>query len=103
MDQNILIALLCGLVNMALSIVMPCMLKKTKDPLMSGFKKVFDTNREVIVVSSLIVAITAYLALSLYPMISTELDSDNVRVYNMNDNAGMSRSVMMQLLGKDYK
>lgn len=94
MDENLVIALLCGIVSMCLSIVMPCVLKDSKDPLLSKVQKVFNTNREVIIVSSVIVAVTAYLALSLYPIIVKE---------EVSDEDAMSQALVMQLLGHKMK
>jgi hypothetical protein len=94
MDENLAIALLCGVVSMCLSTLMPCVLKDSKDPLLSKVQKVFNTNREVIIVSSVIVAVTAYLALSLYPIIMPEETA--------SDDA-MSQAILMQLLGQKMK
>jgi len=67
MDSHIFIALVGGLVNMALSVTVPCLVKKTNQPFLNDVKKVFETNRQVIITSSLIVALTIYLALKLAP------------------------------------
>lgn len=67
MDSHIFIALVGGLVNMALSVTVPCLVKKTNQPFLNDVKKVFDTNRQVIITSSLIVALTIYLALKIAP------------------------------------
>lgn len=88
MDENLAIALLCGLVSMALSVVMPCVLKNSNDPMLTKVKKVFNTNREVILVSSIIVTITAYLALNLYPMVVPE------------EQQRIPQDILMQLLHK---
>jgi phosphotransferase system glucose/maltose/N-acetylglucosamine-specific IIC component len=81
-DKNLVIALLCGVVNMFLSTVMPCVLKSSTNDLLVDARKVYEANRQVIVVSSVIVVITAYLALSLYPLFSdsndSSFDNDNV-------------------------
>jgi phosphotransferase system glucose/maltose/N-acetylglucosamine-specific IIC component len=90
MDQNLAIALLCGVVSMLLSVTMPCLLKKTQLPLLDNVKLVFDNNRHVIIVSSLVVALTAYLALSLYPLVSEDI----------NEGEKMTREMMLRLLGK---
>ena len=90
MDQNLAIALLCGVVNMLLSVTMPCLLKKTQLPLLDNVKLVFNNNRHVIIVSSLVVALTAYLALSLYPLVSEDI----------NEGEKMTREMMLRLLGK---
>ncbi len=67
MDVHIFIALVGALINMALSSTVPCLVKKTDQPFLVQVKKVFETNRQVILTSSLIVAITIYLALKLSP------------------------------------
>ena len=90
MDQNLAIALLCGVVSMLLSVTMPCLLKKTQLPLLDNVKLVFNNNRHVIIVSSLVVALTAYLALSLYPLVSGDI----------NEGEKMTREMMLRLLGK---
>lgn len=63
MDAHIYIALVGALLNMGLSVTVPCLIKKTQQPFLTQVKSVFDTNRQVILTSSLIVAITIYLAL----------------------------------------
>jgi len=90
MNQNLAIALLCGVVSMILSVTMPCLLKKTNLPMLENVKLVFDNNRHVIIVSSVVVALTAYLALSLYPLVSDDI----------NEGERMSREMMLRLLGK---
>ena len=67
MDPHILIALVGGLLNMTLSVTVPCLIKKTEQPFLQDVKKVFEVNRQVIVTSSLIVALTIYLALKIAP------------------------------------
>ncbi len=67
MDPHIFIALVGALLNMSLSVTVPCVLKKTDQPFLTQVKKVFETNRQVILTSSLIVALTIYLALKVSP------------------------------------
>jgi hypothetical protein len=67
MDSHIFIALVGGLVNMALSVTVPCLVKKTNQPFLNDVKKVFELNRQVIITSSLIVALTIYIALKIAP------------------------------------
>jgi phosphotransferase system glucose/maltose/N-acetylglucosamine-specific IIC component len=69
MNAHIFIALTGALLNMALSVTIPCMLKKTDQPFLTQVKTVFETNRQVILTSSLIVAITILLALKVAPEI----------------------------------
>ena len=67
MDSHIFIALVGGLLNMALSVTVPCLVKKSEQPFLQDVKKVFEVNRQVILTSSLIVVLTIYLALKIAP------------------------------------
>jgi phosphotransferase system glucose/maltose/N-acetylglucosamine-specific IIC component len=69
MDSHIFIALVGALINMLLSVTVPCLIKKTKSDVefLTQVKQVFETNRQVILTSSLIVGITIYLALKIAP------------------------------------
>jgi hypothetical protein len=74
MDPHIFVALVGGLLNMALSVTVPCLVKKTQQPFLQDVKKVFEVNRQVIITSSLIVALTIYLALKLAPELGLSLN-----------------------------
>ena len=81
MHSHILVALVAGLVNMVLSLLIPCLLNKSEEPLLKNIKMVYKTNKQVIITSSIIVAITVYLAYSivseLYPKgLSTDFASE---------------------------
>ena len=47
-------------------------IKTSTNPFLVDARRVYESNRQVIVVSSIIVAITAYLALSLYPIMNND-------------------------------
>lgn len=74
MDPHIFVALVGGLLNMALSVTVPCLVKKTQQPFLQDVKKVFEVNRQVIITSSLIVALTIYLALKIAPELDLSLN-----------------------------
>lgn len=69
MDSHIFIALVGALINMLLSVTVPCLIKKSNTDIkfLEQVKQVFETNRQVILTSSLIVGITIYLALKVSP------------------------------------
>ena len=96
MDSHIVIAVVGSLVYMGLSTSMPCMLNEQKQPFLKEVKAVFVTNRQTIVISSLIVAITIYLALKITPSIVDSLDrlsdDDNSGTINISNLAKLSRS-----------
>jgi len=94
MDSHIVIAVVGALVYMGLSTSMPCMLNEQKQPFLKEVKTVFVTNRQTIVISSLIVAVTIYLALKITPSIVDSLDrlSDDDNSGNISNLARLSRS-----------
>jgi len=98
MDSHIVIAVVGALVYMGLSTSMPCMLNEQKQPFLKEVKNVFVTNRQTIVISSLIVAITIYLALKITPSIVDSLDrlsDDDNNSGNLINLAKLSRSGQM--------
>jgi hypothetical protein len=106
MDPHILIAVVGALVYMGLSTSMPCMLNNQQQPFLKEVKSVFITNRQTIVISSLIVAITIYLALKITPSIVDTLDrlSDdddtgfhNLARLNTGHNSGQLPAELMQI------
>lgn len=74
MDPHILVALVGGLLNMVLSVTVPCLVKKTEQPFLNDVKKVFEVNRQVIITSSIIVAVTVYLALKISPELGVTMN-----------------------------
>ena len=62
---------------MGLSMIVPCLVKKTKstNSFLEDIKKVYDVNRQVILTSSLIVALTVFLALKVSPEIQISLEN----------------------------
>jgi hypothetical protein len=80
MDTHIFIALVGALINAGLSVIVPCMIKKTNQPFLTQVRKVYETNRELILTSSLIIAITIYLSLK----VSIELNPNISDLYGIN-------------------
>jgi phosphotransferase system glucose/maltose/N-acetylglucosamine-specific IIC component len=75
MDPHILIALVSGLLNMALSIIVPCLIKKSEQPFLQDVKKIFELNQQVIITSSVIIVLTVYLALKITPDLNMSINS----------------------------
>ena len=67
MDNHILIACTGALLNMALSVSVPYLIGKSKQPFLKDIKEVYNLHRQLIVTSSLIVALIIYLALKITP------------------------------------
>lgn len=73
MDDHIFIAIIAALVNLLLSVLVPCALKKQNQPMLVEVKKMFDQHREMLVTSSVLVGVIVYLALKAAPTVRQEL------------------------------
>jgi len=91
MDLHILIALTGALINMVLSTTVPCLIKQTNRPFLTNVKKVFETNRQLILTSSLIVAITIYMALKVVEEVNQE------ESFNLSDSPRFDLSELLNL------
>jgi hypothetical protein len=67
MDNHILIACTGALLNMTLSVSVPYIIGKSKQPFLKNIKEVYNLHKQLIVTSSLIVALIIYLALKITP------------------------------------
>lgn len=76
MSECILIALVGAIINMIFALLIPCLLKNTQQPILVNIKKVYDTHKQVIITSSVIVFVTIYLALKITPELSVGFNSD---------------------------
>lgn len=85
MNLSLITALIGAVINMVLSIVIPCLINKSNQPFLVQIKAVYETNRQLILVSSLIIAITIYMAMEFAPNIKELMDSDVFEDYD-NDN-----------------
>ena len=63
------------LVNLVLSLVVPCLFKDMTQPFLTSVKQVFNTNKQLILTSTIIVGITTYIALLMYPLLEDKLES----------------------------
>jgi hypothetical protein len=76
MSECILIALVGALINMILALIIPCLLKDTHQPILVNIKKVYNTHRQVLITSSVIIFITIYLALKLTPELGFSFNNE---------------------------
>ena len=94
MDNDIIIAIIGGLLNLALSIIIPCMLKNNKEPMLTNVKKIFETNKNALITSSLIIMITIYIACKINNNIDlsdfnnnfSDFDNNKMIILRMNGN-----------------
>ena len=75
MDNNMIIVLSAMIVNLVLSLVVPCLVKDFKQPFLEQIKQIFNFNKQLILTSTIIVGIITYIALQMYPLLENKLDS----------------------------
>jgi len=90
MSECLIIAFVGALINMLLSLIVPCIIKDSQMPILVNIKKVYTTHKQTIITSSVIVFVTIYLALKLSPTLGFNMDND----ISMNpfENMGMMGS-----------
>ena len=96
MDINIFIAILGGLINMLLSIILPVLLKKNNKDFLTNIKKNYINNKTIIITSSLIVTLTIYLTLSIVPF-------SNIYSFLGNNNNNNIEFFNLSKICNDYK
>ena len=84
MDLNIFIAILGGLINLILSLIIPVLLKDVTQPFLNEVNTIYKTYRQLIITSSLIVTLTIYISLSIGPNVEDMLSSLVPSVNNQN-------------------
>jgi hypothetical protein len=82
MDNDIIIAIIGGLLNIVLSLTIPCMLKNNKEPILLNIKKIYEANKNALLTSTLIVIITIYVACK----ISDNIDLSDYNYNGLDDN-----------------
>lgn len=75
MSECILIAIVGAFINMLLTLLIPCLLKNTKLPILTNIKSVYAAHKQSIITSSIIVFITIYLALKITPELNFSFDN----------------------------
>jgi len=75
MDDNIFIAIVAALVNLLLSVLVPCALKNQDASYLASVKKMFNQHREMLVTSSILVGVIVYLSLIAMPTVRSEISA----------------------------
>jgi hypothetical protein len=73
MHEHIFVAVIAALVNLLLSVLVPCALKKSDQPLLTEVKRMFGQHREMLLTSSVLVGVIVFLALQAAPVVRQEL------------------------------
>jgi hypothetical protein len=77
MDEHIYIALIAALVNLVLSILVPCALKDSKN-ILPQVRMMLEQHRATLLTSSVLVAVIVYIALKAAPVVKSELIPDSI-------------------------
>lgn len=75
MYTHLVIALIAALLNALLASTVPCLLNKYEGPMITEVKNVYKNNKQVIITSSLIIAVTVYLALNVFDEVKSDLSN----------------------------
>ena len=85
LEYKLLVSAVAGVLNMTLSTVVPCLLKKTNKPLLTNVKTVFSNNKKLILTSSILISLLVFLALTITPELDDGEDINNVKIINLTD------------------
>jgi hypothetical protein len=83
MDEHIFIALVAALVNLILSILVPCALKDSKN-ILPQVRIMLEQHRATLLTSSVLVAVIVYLSLKAAPEIKKELPESLVNLLKLS-------------------
>ena len=71
MDFHLFIAFIAVLLNIFLSIIIPCLLKESDQSFLNDFKKIFNTNKGLILANNIILFLIVYITLKIAPSLNT--------------------------------
>jgi len=83
MDEKIFIALIASLVNLILSILVPCALKNSKN-IFPHIRIMLESHRRELLTSSLIVFVIVYISLSIAPEIKSDIPDSVLKLVNLS-------------------
>lgn len=72
-NQHVFIAIVAAVVNLVLSVLVPCALKKTDQTMLVEVKKMFDQHRDMLITSSVLVGVIVFISLKAAPTLQSEL------------------------------
>jgi len=73
MDNHLLVSLVGAVVNAVLVLIVPCTIQKTKLPYSDRIAKAFGKNRDIVISSSVVVAVVIYVALKIVPEVKEQV------------------------------
>ena len=84
MNDNLFIALVAALVNLILSIIVPCALKNNRN-ILPQVRSMLENNRSALLTSSGLVFVIVFIALSITPGIKSEIPDSVLRLANLSN------------------
>jgi hypothetical protein len=76
MDTHLTIAIVAAMLNIVLSLILPPLLKNSTLPFAAQIKQNYQCNREVILVSSILVVVFVYVSLKITPWVDSNIFSN---------------------------
>ena len=73
MDYHLIVAIVAAMINIVLSLTLPPLLKNSKLPLTAQIKQHYQCNREIILVSSILVVVFVFVSLKITPWIQSNV------------------------------
>ena len=83
-DNDVAIALVATIMNFILSLIIPPFLKNTKLPIVTQIKQNYESNRNILFISSCIVFIFVYVSLKITPWVQENIFTVIGRLSNSN-------------------
>jgi hypothetical protein len=80
--DHIFIAIIAALVNLILSIIVPCALKNHTN-ILPEIRKMLEFNRSALLTSSGLVFVIVWIALSISPQVRSEIPAEVLRLANL--------------------
>ena len=90
MHEHIFIAIIASLVNLLLSVLVPCMLKQSEQPLLSQVKKLFNQHRDMLLTSSVLTGVIVLLSLQAAPIVREELPTSLMNLMKLGTVSGVN-------------
>lgn len=75
MYKHLIVAIIAAMINIMLSVILPFILQDSTLPFAAQIRKNYSCNREVIMVSSVLVILFVYISLGITPWIETNVFS----------------------------
>lgn len=92
MHEHIFIAIIAALVNLLLSVLVPCALKQSEQPLLLEVKKLFNLHRDMLLTSSVVTGVIVFLALQVEPIVKQELPMSLNNLMKLGTATGLAAS-----------